>query len=161
MISALRRVIAAVDPLRHTGTSFTRQAGRQSLAHARQHRRWAGAGALPAPFVPIGHSRRAKLGAAAPTHAAGRKKAPGHRQASRPLDRTLVAAVPANRHGRRAGACWRASWDGLAPHPWPSDQPRTYRERNQVTIIGSAGRKYLGMALAGNPTIVASRTHPT
>jgi hypothetical protein len=40
-------------------------------------------------------------------------------------------------HGRRAGACCVIGADGLVPHLWPSANPRTDREQNQVTVIGS------------------------
>ncbi len=53
---------------------------------------------------------------------AGRKMAPGHRQASRPYGphaRGRSTGKPTPTPWRRM---LRASWDGLAPHPWRSNR---------------------------------------
>jgi hypothetical protein len=132
MISALRRVIAAMDHV-----SLTRQAGRQSLGPCATTSSPGGARCSADPFDPIGHGRRAKLGAAAATRAQAER---WHRAIVRP-----AVHIGPHARGRSTGkptrTPWRrmlrASWDGLAPHPWPSNHPRTYRERDQVAMIGS------------------------
>jgi hypothetical protein len=142
MISALRRVIAAMDHV-----SLTRQAGRQSLRPCATTSSPGGARYSADP-VPSNWARpRAKLGAAAATRAQAER---WHRGIVRP-----AVHIGLHARGRSIGKPTRTPWrrmlrasrDGLAPHPWPSNQPRTYRERDQVAMIGS--RRGTNVVLSG------------